>query len=110
MNIKFSPKNQYSMKMYWSKNTDKYSVLYDENDQKYYLRIWEDNSWHYPFWAQDGFDTIKDVEDFLNMHKWETATYRSIETDDISEVKCGEWIVCECYVYGMCLRKGNEEK
>ena len=65
MNIKFSPKNQYSMKMYWSKNTDKYSVLYDENDQKYYLRIWEDNSWHYPFWAQDGFDTIKDVEDFL---------------------------------------------
>ena len=82
MNIKFSPKNQYGIKMYWSKNTDKYSVLYDENDHKYYLRIWEDDAWHYPFWAQDGFDTIKDVEDFLNMHKWETATYRSIETDD----------------------------
>ena len=67
--------------MYWAKNTDKYSVIYDDTSRKYYLRIWEADGWHHPFWAQDGFDTIRDIENFLNMHKWDEATYQKIELD-----------------------------
>ena len=29
---------------------------------------------------------------------------------DMPEVKCGEWTVCDCSVYSMCLRKDDEGK
>jgi hypothetical protein len=69
----------------------RYSIVYEETENRYFIRIWENDTkgWQYPYgstWyeARDGFRTIADAENWLNMHDWETATVRQIEKNDES--------------------------
>lgn len=82
--ITFSPKRQLGIEMYFSKDTSKISVLKNSEDNRYYIRIWNNDSWHYPAWCgiDEGFRTLKDAQEWLSMHDWENATVYHIEEDD----------------------------
>ena len=69
--------------MYFSKDTPKFSVLQHKDDNKYYIRIRENDEWRYPTWydVQDGFRTLKDAQDWLSQHDWENATSDHIDVD-----------------------------
>ena len=82
--ITFSPRNQYGIRMYFSPQTSKYSVLFDEDSSKYYIRIHDDRGWSYPTWAEavEGFNTLTDATAWLNRHDWENATKYHIEESE----------------------------
>lgn len=81
--ITFSPKNQFGIKMYFSKETPKYSVIFDDELHRYFIRIRENDSWEYPAWdgVDGGFRTLKDAQQFLAMHDWENADSLHIKPD-----------------------------
>lgn len=56
-----------------------FSVI--KKDGRYYIRIRENDAWHYPAWdgIDDGFRTITDATSWLNNHDWENATTYHIE-------------------------------
>lgn len=85
MKISFSRKNQYGIKMYWCNETPKFSVIYDEDVHRYFLRIREDDQWKYPYWAPDeGFSRLSDIEDYLSKKNWQDATWRTISDDKMA--------------------------
>lgn len=77
--LQFIPRRQFGMQIYFAKNSDKYSIIYNEEDKKYYIRILKNGDWHYPTWQSDGFNKLKDAQDFLNLHNWEDADVYNIE-------------------------------
>lgn len=85
--ITFSPKRQYGIQMYFSKESPKFSVYVDPDDKRYYIRIWDNNSWVYPSWegAIDGFRTLGEAQDWLNRHDWEHATSHHIDIDETAQ-------------------------
>lgn len=96
MPIKFSPKRQHGVEVYFTKDgpyTDdgygKYSVI--KNSGKYYIRIRDDrvDGWVYPAWTEalDGFRTIKDAENFLNRHDYEASTSTYLAQDPDAEAE-----------------------
>ena len=102
--IKFSPRNAYGIKMYFpdrnrypdavtESGRGKFSVLYDEDEKRYFIRIWVDerNGWSYPTWsdAHGGFPSLSAASDWLSKHDWKNADKDHIERDEdtVSKVK-----------------------
>lgn len=82
--ITFSPRRQYGIQMYFSKESTKFSIYVDPEDNRYYIRIWDNDSWQYPAWdgATDGFRTLGEAQEWLNKHDWENATVYHIDVDE----------------------------
>ena len=81
--ITFSPRRQYGIQMYFSKESTKFSIYVDPEDSRYYIRIRDNDSWRYPAWdgVTDGFRTLGEAQDWLNKHDWENATVYHIDVD-----------------------------
>lgn len=80
--ITFSPKIEFGIKIYYSNETPKYSVIQDDDSGKYYIRLRESSQWCYPQWQdiQRGFHTVLDAQTWLNKHNWVDATKNHIDT------------------------------
>lgn len=78
--IQFSRRTLDGLKCYPAKNTNKFRVW--QRDGKFYLEIKIDKGYRYPSYAVDGFDTLQDAEDWLNLMQWESATVHHIEPKD----------------------------
>ncbi len=81
MGICFNQKLQYGIPMYYSPDLDKFSII-NLND-KFYIRIRDNQGWKYPTWEDNEFDTIYDAQDWLNLHDFENATEDHIEYNDL---------------------------
>lgn len=87
MGITFSPRRQFGIPMYFSKDNPNFSIVMQNN--RYYIRILENREWVYPSWdeAIDGFRTLSDAQTWLNKHDWENATSSSIDNNKDAESK-----------------------
>ena len=87
MGITFSPRRQFGIPMYFSKDNPNFSIVMQNN--RYYIRILENREWVYPSWdeAIDGFRTLSDAQTWLNKHDWENATSSHIDNNKDAENK-----------------------
>lgn len=87
MGITFSPRRQFGIPMYFSKDNPNFSIVMQNN--RYYIRILENREWVYPSWdgAIDGFRTLSDAQTWLNKHDWENATSSRIDNNKDAENK-----------------------
>lgn len=88
-NLKFLPATESGIVIYISDVTDNISLIQDDSDDKFYIRIKSSDGWTYPLWDYDPFDTLTDAEDWLNGCNWQDATIDNIDTinteSDITE-------------------------
>lgn len=85
--IEFKQKRLYGMKIYFAKDNPDISIIYDESQKKYFIRLWENDEWQYVQWddAVDGFRTISDVESYMLCHDWKNATKGHIDVDESAQ-------------------------
>lgn len=75
-NIRFTKRRLDGLMCYPAYNTDKFR-LWGEGS-RFYLQIKTDSGYRYPNYADVGFASIKDAQDWLNLMDWENATVDSI--------------------------------
>ncbi|MCM1226121.1 MAG: KTSC domain-containing protein [Clostridium sp.] len=81
MEISFYPRCQLGMEIYFSPDSDKFSII--KLDDKYYIRIKNpEREWIYPTWKENKFRTFDEAQSWLSLHDWESADHDHIKYDD----------------------------
>lgn len=73
-----TPKYEFGRKIYYVQNAEKFSIIQNENNGKYFIRILVNGTWQYPQWACAGFMSIDDALSYLERHDWENANIHAI--------------------------------
>lgn len=80
MEISFERKRQNGMEVYFSPDSEKFSIIFF--DGRYYIRIKDGAIWKYPSWKSNGFSSFDDAYCWLNLHDWKNANIDNIEYDE----------------------------
>ena len=81
MEISFYRKLQHGMEVYFSSDSDKFSII--NLGSEYYIRIRDMNKeWKYPTWKNNKFKTIEEAHVWLSLQDWKNAADDHIEYDD----------------------------
>lgn len=81
MKISFNRKYQHGMEVYFSPDSDNFSII--NLNGVYYIRIRDVNhEWKYPTWKTNKFKKFEDAQSWLNLQDWRNATDCYIEYDD----------------------------
>lgn len=81
MKIQFKTTRIDGLPMYVAKNSNMFRV-WQENG-RYYLQIRTENGYRYPTYKSEGFSTLYDAQDWLNMMDWENATVDTISKKSV---------------------------
>lgn len=75
--IKFKHARMDGLPVYYATNTSKFRVW--QEDGRYYLQINTPTGYRYTVYKSEGFDTLYDAQDWLNLMDWENATAEHIQ-------------------------------
>lgn len=84
--IKFKPTRLDGLPVYYASNSDKFRVW--QEDGRFFLQVKTPAGYRYPVYKAEGFPSLHDAADWLNLLDWENATVSEISrlpTDDRDE-------------------------